>query len=46
MVKLREILKQKDGLEKELCRSEELSWLTTLLLLVDVTKPGALTEEV
>ena len=41
MEKLREILKHKDGLEGELCRSEELGWLSTLLKLVDVTKPGA-----
>ena len=41
MEKLREILKQKDGLEGELCSSEELGWLTTLLQVVDVTKPGA-----
>ena len=41
MEKLRGILKQKDGLEEELCSSEELGWLITLLQLVDVTKPGA-----
>ena len=38
--KLREILQKKD-MDEELCRSEELGWLSALLDVVDVTKPGA-----
>ena len=41
MSKLSEILKQVEGTEDVLIHSEELSWLTTLLQLVDVTQPGA-----
>ena len=40
MDKLREIL-QKQDIDEELCCSEELGWLSALLNLVDVTKPGA-----
>ena len=41
MDKLREILEQKQDVNEEMCRSEELGWLSALLDLVDVTKPGA-----
>ena len=38
--KLREIL-QKQDINEELCSCEEFGWLSALLDLVDVTKPGA-----
>ena len=38
--KLREILQNQD-INEEWCSSEELGWLSVLLDLVDVTKPGA-----
>ena len=38
MDKLRKVLQD---VNEEMCRSEELGWLSALLDLVDVTKPGA-----